>query len=103
MEGSAVMLIEFIKGFLLGTVVSGLNNFLAIRAVQDVKASGRRNAKAKAKIGIVVFLRYMLYFFILYLVHKNSYMLIGTGIGLAAVTHVLVFLYVFKYRKKGVK
>ncbi len=92
------MAIEFVKGLLFGITVSGFNNLLAILVLRRATDCDPKDSKRKFKIAGVLFLRYLLYFFVLFLVYKNPPMLIGTGLGLAAVTHILVFA---NFKRKG--
>lgn len=89
------MIIEVIKGLLLGMAVSAFNNLLAVRVLGKAKAGG---SKAKIRIGAVFFFRFLVNFLTLFLVYKNPPMLIGTGFGLVVVTHLIVFK---NYKRKG--
>jgi len=81
------MIIDIIKGLLLGLGVGAFNNLLAVFALGKVKADDK---KAKKKIGGVFFLRYALIFLTLFLVRTNPPMLIGAGLALAGMTHIMV-------------
>lgn len=90
------MIIEFLEGFFLGTAVGAFNYFMTVFALGNLeKTSGQ---KAKVRIGAVFFLRYVLNFLTLFLVYKHVPMLIGAGLALAAMTHIMV---IKNIRRKG--
>lgn len=89
------MITEVFKGLLLGVAVSTVNNVLAAWTLGKAKAG---DSKAKVRIGVVFFLRFLANFFTLFLVYKNPPMLIGAGFGLVAVTHLIVLK---NFKRKG--
>jgi hypothetical protein len=91
------MIIEVLKGLLLGTSISALNHFLTLRVLGDWgKVSSH---KAKGRVTGVLFLRYFLNFATLFLVYKNVPMLVGAAFGLTMVKNILFFKYLIK--RKG--
>jgi hypothetical protein len=93
------MIIELIKGLLLGTAVSAFNYFITLRALENWGEIGSRKAKAKGRTSLVFLVRYSLNFAALFLVYKNVPMLIGTGIGLTMVKNILFFKYLIKRKR----
>lgn len=82
-----IMITEAIKGVLLGLAVGAFNYYIAVSALSKGQSY---DTKAKAKIGGVFFLRYGLNFLTLFLVHKNTPMLIGAGFALVLMSHIMI-------------
>lgn len=85
------MITEAIKGVLLGLAVGSFNYYLAVSVLNKVQSGDK---KAKAKIGGVFFLRWGLSFLTLFLVHKNLPMLVGAGLALAFMSHIITVKYI---------
>lgn len=87
------MITEALKGVLLGLAVGAFNYYIAVSALNKVHSGDK---KAKAKIGGVFVLRWGLNFLTLFLVHKNVPMLVGAGLALAFMSHIIIVKYFFK-------
>jgi len=92
------MLPSIFFGFFLGLAVSIFTYHLSLRMVKKYKL--HPDAKKNKKIYIPIYLKYLLNFICLFLVHKNVPMLIATAIGLTMTKNYFIIKYTLG--KKGV-
>lgn len=92
------MLKSVILGLLLGIAVSTINYSITMIVTKNINPNNIQYKKKRMMFSI--YLRFMINFLVLFIVHKNIPMLIATALGLTFIKNVLFIKYLFC--KKGV-
>lgn len=94
------MISAIIIGFLFGTAVSFFNHYIVIRLANQMNSQNINRLKGKLTLRYLV--RFVTNILALFIVFRNTPMLIATAIGLTSVKNYLFIKYLFM-KKEGRK